>query len=229
MAEIANYGTINAAGQFSVNPGVALSTQTHFMNLATNTPVTVGQLVTMVKMGAISADGTFDPASPLSLGLDFGSVLPTPGDASLPPVGQLLTSASDNPQSELAKLGSFDAAGQFTLNPGVATNQKTNFFAINPVSGKSSALNVGQVQLMIRLGAIKPDGTNNPAAFASRIVYQPPAPSIRPGVAVVDPASLSIPDNLSFSDGDNLAAPVTSINLLVRNHTFLDFLKDEIS
>jgi hypothetical protein len=216
VAEIANYGTINAAGQFVPNPGVASSARTHFMNLATNSPVTVGQLVMMVKMGAISADGSFNPTSPLSLGFESTSVSATTTAPSLPPVGSPLAGTKPTAQGELSKLGTFDASGQFKLNAGVAANQKTNFYAINPVTGKASALSVSQLQLMVRLGAIKPDGSNDPSAFASPIVYKAPEPSIAPGVAAVNPAALSASafDNLRAGQPGSALA-VAQINRMI--------------
>jgi hypothetical protein len=103
-------------------------------------------------------------------------------------------------KAELAKLGTFDASGQFTPNPGVTANEATNFFAVNPVTGKASALNVGQLQLMIRLGAIRPDGSNDRSAFASAIVYRAPAPPTPSGAAVISPSALTA------SSFDNLRA-----------------------
>ena len=190
-AEIETYGTINAAGQFTVKQGVALSTQTHFINLANNSPLTVSQLVMMIKMGSISADGTFNGSSPLNIGFTAAPSLIAAATPSLPPVGSPMGTTGGTASSELAKLGTFDANGGFHLNPGVAANQRTNFVAINPVDGSKSQLNVAKVQLMIRLGAIKPDGSFDPGAVASTIVYQAPAPSVQPGAAVINPTRVS--------------------------------------
>lgn len=190
-AEIEAYGTVNAAGQFVVKQGVALSTQTHFINLANNSPVTVSQLVMMMKIGAISADGTFKGASPLDIGFIAAPPHTAAVTPSLPPVGSPMGPTGGTASGELAKLGTFDANGLFRLNPGVAANQRTNFVAINPADGSRSQLNVAKVQLMIRLGAIKPDGSFDPGAVASTIVYQAPAPSVQPGASVINPTRVS--------------------------------------
>ena len=200
VAEIANYGTINAAGQFVPNPGVASSARTHFMNLANNSPITVGQLVMMVKTGAITADGSFNSASPFSIGFDPTPFASAPTPSVLPPVGSVPNASAATAKAELAKLGTFDDSGEFTLNPGVTANEMTNFFAVSPSTGKMGALNVQQLQLMIRMGAIRPDGSNDRSAFRSAIVYRAPAPTIPPGAAVISPSALTA------SSFDNLRA-----------------------
>ena len=95
--------------------------------------------------------------------------------AAVPPpaVGQPMPDAPPvTASAEIANYGSFDANGNFNLNPGVAANTKTNFFQVKP-NGTKTELNVGQLKLFLARGLLNRDGSV-PASSPLPIVHTPP-------------------------------------------------------
>ena len=112
-----------------------------------------------------------------------------PMAAAVPPpaVGQPMPDAPPvTASAEIANYGSFDANGNFNLNPGVAANTKTNYFQVKP-NGTKTELNVGQLKLFLARGLLNRDGSV-PASSPLPIVHTPPpslAAQFPPGTRMV--------------------------------------------
>jgi hypothetical protein len=107
--------------------------------------------------------------------------------APLPAVGTVITSKPPlTADQEIANYGSFDASGNFVLNPGVSMTQQTNFVQVQ-ASGKEVHLNVGQLKLFMSRGLLGRDGSAAPGSpFV--INHAPPASAATqfpPGTRIV--------------------------------------------
>lgn len=107
--------------------------------------------------------------------------------ASVPAVGTVIT---DKPPltaaQEIASYGSFDADGNFVINPDVSPDKNTNFVQVQP-GGNQASMNVGQLQMFIGMGFVNRDGSRG-AGSPFRVTHVPPpstAAQFQPGTRVV--------------------------------------------
>lgn len=142
-------------------------------------PDVSNQGATAVPTGNAPAPAPPPPALPA------GSVPVAP--APLPAVGTLITSKPPlTATQEIASYGSFDASGNFVVNPGVNLSQQTYFVQMRP-GGGLGRMNVGQLKLFLGRGFINRDGST-PAGSPFTITHAPPAPAASlyaPGTRIV--------------------------------------------
>ena len=228
-AEIANYGSFDANGNFNLNPGVAANTPTNFFQIkpnGTRTEMNVGQLKMFLGRGLLNRDGSVPAGSPLpivhtpppSLAAQF------PSGTRMVPADQVSSGGLQNimPGGAGTPLAAAEIARIGLAGGGVPANPQglTSFYNVRTVDGKSAYVQMTQseVATAVRAGMLRPDGswrTQNEGAFQGTVgrVDASGAGTFRPTVIFLPAPPVAPPQLTPPSPSAPQAPPVQAYNV----------------